>query len=143
MSRTYALISLGCPKNLVDSERMAGLLERDGYRMVADPDGADLVIVNTCGFIGDARKESHEAIEEMLRLKAPRPRGQGDRRRLPGRARQRDAVGKIPRDRPIVGVFARDEIACRHAGADSTMDAGLPRAAWPCSGRRRAAPLAD
>ena len=48
---------------------MAGLLQRDGYRMVAEPDGADLVVVNTCGFIGDARAESYDTIEEMLRLK--------------------------------------------------------------------------
>ena len=55
---TYALVSLGCPKNLVDSERMAGLLRLDGYRMVAEPQGADFVVINTCGFIADAREES-------------------------------------------------------------------------------------
>ena len=48
---------------------MAGLLGLDGYRMVAEPDGADFVVINTCGFIGDARDESHAAIREMLRLK--------------------------------------------------------------------------
>ncbi len=52
--RSYALISLGCPKNLVDSERMAGLLQLHGYRMVLQPDGADVVVINTCGFIADA-----------------------------------------------------------------------------------------
>ena len=66
---TYALVSLGCPKNLVDSERMAGLLQRGGYRLVADPRRGRLVVINTCGFIADARAESHDAIEEMLRLK--------------------------------------------------------------------------
>ncbi|MDD5030738.1 MAG: 30S ribosomal protein S12 methylthiotransferase RimO [Rhodoferax sp.] len=64
--RTYALISLGCPKNLVDSERMAGLLQADGYRMVPEPDGADLVVVNTCGFIDAAVDESLDAIGEAL-----------------------------------------------------------------------------
>ena len=44
---TYAFVSLGCPKNLVDSERMLGLLQLDGYRLVRDPDGADFVVVNT------------------------------------------------------------------------------------------------
>ena len=63
---TYALISLGCPKNLVDSERMAGLLGLDGYRMVAEPEGADFVVINTCGFIADARDESYSAIREMF-----------------------------------------------------------------------------
>ena len=66
---TYALISLGCPKNLVDSERMAGLLRSGGYRMVREPEGADLVVVNTCGFIDQAREESYAVIGEMLKLK--------------------------------------------------------------------------
>ena len=52
---TYAFVSLGCPKNLVDSERMLGLLRLDGYELVAEPDGADFVVVNTCGFIEAAQ----------------------------------------------------------------------------------------
>ena len=66
---TYAFVSLGCPKNLVDSERMLGLLKLDGYQLVADPDGADFVVVNTCGFIERARDESYSAIREMIDLK--------------------------------------------------------------------------
>ena len=85
--RTYALVSLGCPKNLVDSERMAGLLQRGGYRLVADPRGADLVVINTCGFIADARAESHDAIEEMLRLKKQGRLGKVIVTRMPCRAR--------------------------------------------------------
>ena len=69
---SYALISLGCPKNLVDSERMAGLLRLDGYVLVPEPEGADFVVINTCGFIGDARSESHAVIREMLALKRRR-----------------------------------------------------------------------
>ena len=45
----YAFVSLGCPKNLVDSERMLGMLQLDGYQLVDDPQGADFAIVNTCG----------------------------------------------------------------------------------------------
>ncbi|MGD0517309.1 MAG: 30S ribosomal protein S12 methylthiotransferase RimO, partial [Thermoguttaceae bacterium] len=67
---SYALISLGCPKNLIDTECMAGLLRLDGYRLVKQPTSADFVVINTCGFIADAREESHRAIEEMLELKA-------------------------------------------------------------------------
>src|SRR6266446_9718463 len=67
---TYAFVSLGCPKNLVDSERMLGLLQLDGYRLVGEPAGADFVIVNTCGFIESARQESYATIREMLDLKA-------------------------------------------------------------------------
>jgi ribosomal protein S12 methylthiotransferase len=66
---SYAFVSLGCPKNLVDSERMLGLLQLDGYRLVHDPVGADFVVVNTCGFIERARDESYGAIREMLELK--------------------------------------------------------------------------
>src|SRR5436853_228453 len=66
---TYAFVSLGCPKNLVDSERMLGLLQLDGYRLVHEPQGADLVVVNTCGFIEQARQESYGAIREMIDLK--------------------------------------------------------------------------
>ncbi len=66
---TYAFVSLGCPKNTVDSERMMGLLQLDGYRLVREPEGADFVVVNTCGFIERARTESFAAIDEMISLK--------------------------------------------------------------------------
>ena len=66
---TYSFVSLGCPKNLVDSERMLGLLQLDGYKLVNEPAGADFVVVNTCGFIERAREESFATIREMLELK--------------------------------------------------------------------------
>src|SRR3989442_1485227 len=62
-------ISLGCPKNLVDSEVMMGQLQEGGYQITANADEADTVVVNTCGFIGSAKKESIEAILEAARLK--------------------------------------------------------------------------
>src|SRR5262249_28606645 len=62
-------ISLGCPKNLVDSEVMMGQLQQNGYQITADADDADTVVVNTCGFIESAKKESIEAILEAARLK--------------------------------------------------------------------------
>lgn len=62
-------ISLGCPKNLVDSEIMAGTLLKDGYQVVDDADQADTVIVNTCGFIEDSKKESIQRILDMSQLK--------------------------------------------------------------------------
>ena len=100
---TYALISLGCPKNLVDSERMAGLLGLEGYRMVAEPEGADFVVINTCGFIGNARDESHSVIREMLDLKRRGSGRRGHRGRLPGRARSARALGNLSRDRSTAG----------------------------------------
>ena len=68
-AKTFAFVSLGCPKNLVDSERMLGKLAQDGYTLVPDADGADVVVVNTCGFIEPARQESLGVIREMLTLK--------------------------------------------------------------------------
>src|SRR5437660_12279864 len=62
-------ISLGCPKNLVDSEVMMGQLKQNGYQITADAGEADTVVVNTCGFIESAKKESIEAILEAARLK--------------------------------------------------------------------------
>jgi ribosomal protein S12 methylthiotransferase len=62
-------ISLGCPKNLVDSEVMMGQLKQHGYELTADATEADTVVVNTCGFIESAKQESIEAILEAARLK--------------------------------------------------------------------------
>ncbi|WP_413585783.1 30S ribosomal protein S12 methylthiotransferase RimO [Bdellovibrio sp. HCB274] len=62
-------ISLGCPKNLVDSEIMAGTLMKDGFEVVGEADEADTVIVNTCGFIEDSKKESIQRILDMSDLK--------------------------------------------------------------------------
>src|SRR3954447_9819067 len=67
--RTFSFVSLGCPKNLVDSERMLGKLAQDGYALVPDAAGADVVVINTCGFIESARQESLTVIREMLALK--------------------------------------------------------------------------
>src|SRR5580765_348827 len=63
-------ISLGCPKNLVDSEVMMGQLKQKGYQITANAEDADTVVVNTCGFIDSAKKESIEAILEAARLKS-------------------------------------------------------------------------
>ncbi len=62
---SVGMIGLGCAKNLVDGEVMLGHLRRDGVTVTSDPTGADVVIVNTCGFITDAKKESLEAILEV------------------------------------------------------------------------------
>src|SRR5918912_509072 len=62
-------ISLGCPKNLVDSEVMMGQLKQNGYQITAGAAEADTVVVNTCGFIDSAKKESIDAILEAARLK--------------------------------------------------------------------------
>ena len=67
--KKVGFISLGCPKNLVDSEVMMGQLKANGYELTADASEADTVVVNTCGFINSAKKESIGAILEAARLK--------------------------------------------------------------------------
>ena len=69
-NETVALISLGCAKNLVNSEQMLCLLADAGYTLVSEPDGADAVIINTCGFIDAAKSEAIDNILEMAQLKA-------------------------------------------------------------------------
>src|SRR5262245_3047352 len=107
---TYAFVSLGCPKNLVDSERMLGLLQIDGYELVSEPAGADFVVVNTCGFIERARAESFQAIDEMLELKK-----QGGTKGVivSGCLAERQKE-QLLEERPgidhLVGVFGREEI---------------------------------
>lgn len=70
---TVALISLGCPKNLVDTEHMLGQFIHQGYALTTDPEKADLLVINTCGFKADAVKESKEAILAMATVKADHP----------------------------------------------------------------------
>ena len=65
MSKKIGMISLGCPKNQVDAEIMLSKLSEGGFEIVNDPSEADLIIVNTCGFIADAKRESIESILEM------------------------------------------------------------------------------
>jgi len=106
----YCFVSLGCPKNLVDSERMLGLLKLDGYDLVADPDGADFVIVNTCGFIESAREESYSTIREMLELKRQgRTRGVIVSGCLAEREKER-LLEELPEIDRLVGVFGREHV---------------------------------
>ena len=67
--KKVGMVSLGCPKNLIDSEVMMGLLAQQGYELTGDSHAADVLVVNTCGFIDSARQESVETILEMAQLK--------------------------------------------------------------------------
>ena len=69
MSLTFNLISLGCPKNQVDSETMFTRLEKSDIRFTSDSDSCDICVVNTCGFIEAARKESIDVIMEAVEKK--------------------------------------------------------------------------
>lgn len=68
--KTIGLVSLGCAKNLVDSEMILGMFRSGEYRFTSSPKEADLIIVNTCGFIEDAKREAIETILEMAQYKA-------------------------------------------------------------------------
>lgn len=107
---TCCLISLGCPKNLIDSERMLGLLRLAGYELAHQPEGADFVIINTCGFLKCARDEALETIREMARLKR---RGLLRGIMVTGCLAERDReslLQQCPEIDQLVGVFSRDEV---------------------------------
>src|SRR3954449_10858778 len=67
---TVALVTLGCARNEVDSEELAGRLAADGFLLVADPQDAEAVVVNTCGFVEAAKKDSVDTLLEAADLKA-------------------------------------------------------------------------
>jgi ribosomal protein S12 methylthiotransferase len=108
--KTFAFVSLGCPKNTVDSERMLGKLAQDGYVLSPDADGADVVVVNTCGFIEPARQESLAVIREMLELKKQGRVGAVVVAGCLAERKKDDLLTEVPEVDHIVGVFGREEI---------------------------------
>src|SRR5438876_6096090 len=108
---TFAFVSLGCPKNLVDSERMLGRLSQQGYALVPNADGADVVVVNTCGFIEPARQESLGVIREMLALKKEGKVGAVIVAGCLAERKKDDLLREVPEVDHIVGVFGREEIS--------------------------------
>ena len=133
----YAVVSLGCPKNLVDTEQMLGRLDEDGYQMTDTVDDADFVVVNTCGFIDSAREESLGAIDEMLALKRE---GKIQNVVVTGCLAERQQ-GKLLEARPeidaMVGVFGRNEIVSvidrLQSGVDEQQKLFRPAAIRPLS----------
>jgi ribosomal protein S12 methylthiotransferase len=111
VSKTFAFVSLGCPKNLVDSERMLGKLAQDGYVLSPEADGADVVVINTCGFIEPARQESLAVIREMLDLKRQGRVGAVVVAGCLAERKKEDLLREAPEVDHIVGVFGREEIA--------------------------------
>src|ERR1700675_2355295 len=107
---TFHFVSLGCPKNTVDSERMLGKLAQDGFVLSPDADGADVVVVNTCGFIEPARQESLAVIREMLDLKKQGKVGAVVVAGCLAERKKDDLLNEVPDVDHIVGVFGREEI---------------------------------
>ena len=108
--RTFAFVSLGCPKNLVDSEVLLGKLAQNGYSPTPDADGADVVVVNTCGFIEPARQESLGVIREMLELKRQGRVGAVVVAGCLAERKKDDLLKEVPEVDHIVGVFGREDI---------------------------------
>jgi ribosomal protein S12 methylthiotransferase len=123
----YAFISLGCPKNLVDSERMLGKLAQDGYALQPDAEGADVVVVNTCGFIEPARQESLGVIREMLALKAAGKVGAVVVAGCMAERQREVLLEQVPQVDEIVGVFGRESIAEAVASAREKAHAADPQ----------------
>ena len=110
MSRKVGMISLGCPKNQVDAEIMLKSLVDEGYILVQEADKADVVIVNTCGFIEDSKKESIDAILEMADLKED---GLLKKILVTGCLAQRYAdeiLDEIPEIDGVIGIGANEDI---------------------------------
>ena len=104
-------VSLGCDKNLVDTEMMLGLLNKDGYTFTDDEHEADVVVVNTCCFIGDAKEESVNTILEMAELKKD---GRCKALIVTGCMAQRykqEILDEIPEVDGILGTSTYDEIS--------------------------------
>ena len=129
-------ISLGCDKNLVDTEMMLGLLNKDGYSFTDDEQEADIIVINTCCFIGDAKEESVNTILEMAELKKT---AKCKALIVTGCLAQRykqEIIDEIPEVDGILGTSSYDEIAAvlakalggEHASCFNDLDA-LPEVA--------------
>src|SRR5258706_4591673 len=119
-------LTLGCPKNQIDSELMLGVLTRDGHELVLDPEAADVLVVNTCAFIGPAKEESIDAILEAARVKAGRD---GRRLVVTGCLAQRYADNlrtSLPEVDVFVGTGDLDRIAQAVAAAPAPQPLAYP-----------------
>ena len=113
-----AFISLGCPKNLVDSEQMLGTVREAGFTVVSSDDPADAIVVNTCGFLESSKEESLQVIREAI---ARRDRGEAKRVVVAGCLVQRHRakiLDWVPGIDAMVGVFDRDRVLDAVGGVD-------------------------
>lgn len=111
MSYTIGLISLGCAKNQVDAERMLAALDEAGFEIVDYVDGCDAVIINTCGFIDDAKKEAIENILDMAEMKKEGIIGSIIVTGCLAQRYQDEILSEIPEVDTIIGIGANGDIA--------------------------------
>ncbi|MDP7029600.1 MAG: 30S ribosomal protein S12 methylthiotransferase RimO [Phycisphaerales bacterium] len=125
-AESVALVSLGCPKNLVDSEAMLADLAAAGYRLVSDHDAADVIVVNTCGFLEAAKEESIEVIQEAV---ARKEAGTLKRVVVAGCLVQRHrakVLEWVPGVDALIGVFDRDRIRAAVSGSEEEQEGDRP-----------------
>ena len=132
------MISLGCPKNQVDAEMMLSTLCENNFEIVGEVEGADVVIINTCGFIGDAKKEAIDTILEVCQLK---DEGTVGAVVVTGCLAQRykdEIMNEIPEVDAVIGIGANAEIAlvCRDVVDSKKVNLFPPKLALPLEGGR-------
>lgn len=110
MNYKVGMISLGCPKNQVDAEHILALLDAEGWEIVDYVDGCDLVIVNTCGFIDDAKKEAIENILDMVELKKEGVIGKIIVTGCLAQRYKEEIVKEIPEVDAVLGIGANGDI---------------------------------
>ena len=128
--KTVGLVSLGCPKNLVDSEVMLGHLRGRGYRFAPDPKQADVIVVNTCAFIDRAKQES---IDTILEMAGEKKTGRARRLVVTGCLAQRydaELRREIPEIDATLGTNQVDDILRAVEGAGTTTDAAEGSPTW-------------
>ena len=138
MAIKVGMVSLGCPKNQMDAELMLANLEQAGYEITADSGYADVVIVNTCGFIADAKQESIENILEFAQLKKE---GQIQKIIVTGCLAQRyqqELAEEIPECDAVLGLGANGDIAAvvEQVMAGQTIRSFPSRDSWCLDGSR-------
>jgi ribosomal protein S12 methylthiotransferase len=132
------MISLGCPKNQVDAEMMLSTLCENNFEIVGEVEGADVVIINTCGFIGDAKKEAIDTILEVCQLKEE---GSVGAVVVTGCLAQRykdEIMNEIPEVDAVIGIGANSDIAsvCRDVLESKKVNLFPPKLSLPLEGGR-------
>ena len=132
------MISLGCPKNQVDAEMMLSSLCDDGFEIVGEVEGADIVIINTCGFIGDAKKEAIDTILEVCQLKEEGSVGAVVVTGCLAQRYKEEIMNEIPEVDAVVGIGANGDIAkvCREVLKNKKVNVFPPKLSLPLEGGR-------
>lgn len=139
MNYKVGMISLGCPKNQVDAEHMLALMDAEGWEIVDYVDGCDVVIVNTCGFIDDAKKEAIENILDMVELKKEGVIGKIIVTGCLAQRYKEEIVKEIPEVDAVIGIGANGDIIKtveEVMSSVATLESYPPQCELPLDGQR-------